>query len=122
MWNKYETLDEELLVNSAEEKIKLKDVKVGSLIEFVYSSKSIEERGILTKTIVHDDELSKEISASIRHFIKQQQLGAIHSLYIYSIDDDQIILKLRIGQKQPQFKAIIDRNTNDFKVKEDPVY
>jgi len=120
MGNRFEYLDEDLLETIDGEKISIKDLKVGSLIKFDYTPINIE-RSVLSKIIWRNDELYENISASIRHFIENQQVGAIHSIYIYSIDDESIVLKFRKGQEKMQYKATINRHANTFKIEEDPV-
>ncbi|MFC4409584.1 hypothetical protein ACFOZY_03925 [Chungangia koreensis] len=118
MGNSYKYLDEDLLETIDGENISIQDLKVGSLIKDEYKQINAEH-GVLSKIVWRNDELYENISASIRHFIENQQEGPIHSIYIYSVDDETIVLKFRKDKKENQFKAKIDRKTNTFEVEEE---
>lgn len=119
-WAKYVITPETVMETVNGEKITLKELKIGSLVQLEHEPTQKfagSEVGIATKVVLRNDDLYKDISNSIRYFLTHQQVGAIHSTFISGINDYGIILRFTDEQGK-SYKARIDRETNEFKVVE----
>ncbi|SDM59764.1 hypothetical protein SAMN05518871_101630 [Psychrobacillus sp. OK028] len=123
--NTFYTIGDETKLKTADNReLKFDEIRPGDLITFEDDGKimtSFPGQGFATKVILHNDDESKKVSNSLKHFINNQQTGNILSISILKLTEQAITLNFNEWETQgKKYEAEIDRKTNEFTVKEIP--
>ncbi|MDX1805509.1 MAG: hypothetical protein R3267_00615 [Paenisporosarcina sp.] len=120
----YKISDETKLITADNRELKFEEIKPGDLVTFEdsgYIMESFPSQGIATKVVLQNDDESKRVSNSLRHFINNQQTGNILSISILKLTEQEITLNFNEWEIHgKKYEAEIDRKTNEFTVKEIP--
>ncbi|MFC6038840.1 hypothetical protein ACFPYN_05150 [Paenisporosarcina macmurdoensis] len=120
----YKIGDETKLITADNRELKFEEIKPGDLVAFEdkgYILESFPSQGFATKVVLQNDDESKRVSNSLRHFINNQQTGNILSISILKLTEQEITLNFNEREIHgKKYEAEIDRKTNEFTVKEIP--
>lgn len=104
--------------------LQIDEIQQGDLVYFEAHDEimtSFPGQGGAIEVVLQNDEESKKVSDSIRHFIENQKTGEILSISIVNLTDES--MKLHFYEWEihgKKYEAELDRLTNEFIVKEIP--
>ena len=120
----YEISDKTKLKTADNQYLKFDEIKPGDLVTFEHEGiimESFPGQGFATKVVLQNDDESKRVSHSLKHFINNQQTGNILSISILKLTEQAITLHFNEWEIHgKKYEAEIDRKTNEFTVKEIP--
>lgn len=120
----FEIGDKTKLKTADNRELKFDELKPGDLVTYDYEGpimQSFPGQGFATRVILQNDDESKSVSNSLKHFIDNQQTGNILSINIIKLTEQAITLNFNEWEIHgKKYEAEINRNTNEFTVKEIP--
>ena len=112
------------LKKSDKSDLHIDEIQQGDLVYFEAQDQimlSFPGQGGAIEVVLQNDEVSKKVSDSIRHFIENQKTGNIISISIVKLSHESIKLHFYEWEIHgKKYEAVIDRLTNEFVVTEIP--
>ncbi len=105
------------------DKIKPKDVREGSLIEYKDTGVILEsypKQGSIKKLTIFDDELSKRLEKGIAQILSKQEDNAFIGYKLLTLKDDELVIEFtEYFNTNVVYNATINLETLEFEVTQD---